>query len=209
MIWPCMVTAKTQYNLANARILRGTSLRRRLLRRGQRVSGGVAWAQKRLVWLVGQSVRMISSPVRESAPATGETLPQRLNTTGLMVTTKRSEPEDFLRLHLFPPKSVSLAGFSASDDAVCWKPFAGGEIGTARVRRAFASTRIRCWQRAFRPAHREILPPRCSPTTPRALDPHLPHCIVFATFDPSENRWKRSKLRTAARPQVRRERLLS
>ena len=187
-----MVTAKTQYNLKNAReyfvehLCVGD-----YYDEGQRVSGE---------WLGLGSERLgLAGKVRaddflrlceNQHPATGETLTQRLNTTRTKGGKDVANRRIFYDFTFSPPKSVSLAGFLGEDARVI-EAHARAATLALREFEAFASTRIRVGGVQHDRRTGNFAAALFTHDTSRALDPHLhTHCIVFnATFDSVENRW--------------------
>ncbi|MCI0746298.1 MAG: relaxase domain-containing protein [Verrucomicrobia subdivision 3 bacterium] len=189
----CVVTAKTQYNLANAREYFEEHLCvGDYYDEGQRVSGewqGISAARLGLSGNVRADdfLRLCEN----QHPATRETLTQRLNSTRSEGGATTANRRIFFDFTFSPPKSVSLAGFLGEDVRVL-------EAHARAVRtalgefEAFASTRIRTGRAQNDRRTGNFAAALFTHDTSRALDPHLhTHCIVFnATFDSVENRWK-------------------
>lgn len=188
-----MVTAKTQYNLKNAREYFEEHLCvGDYYDEGQRVSGewqGLGAARLGLAGKVRADdfLRLCEN----QHPASGETLTQRLNSTRSEGGETAANRRIFFDFTFSPPKSVSLAGFLGEDVRVL-------EAHARAVRtalgefEAFASTRIRTGGAQNDRRTGNFAAALFTHDTSRALDPHLhTHCIVFnATFDTAENRWK-------------------
>ncbi|MGI8966623.1 MAG: MobF family relaxase, partial [Limisphaerales bacterium] len=189
----CVVTAKTQYNLKNAREYFEEHLAvGDYYDEGQRVAGE---------WIgLGAERLQLSGKVRaedflrlceNQHPATGETLTQRLNTTRTEGGESAANRRIFFDFTFSPPKSVSIAGLMGEDKRIL-------EAHTRAVRsalrefEAFAATRVRAGREQSDRLTGNFVTALFTHDTSRALDPHLhTHCIVFnATFDVVENRWK-------------------
>lgn len=188
-----MVTAKTQYNLENAREYFEEHLCiGDYYSEEQRVSGE---------WLGSGAARLgLSGKIQaddflrlceNQYPASGQTLTQRLNTNRSAGQTDVANRRIFYDFTFSPPKSVSIVGFVGGDDRVL-------EAHVRAVRTAleefekFAATRVRIGGAKAERFTGNFVAALFNHDTSRALDPHLhTHCIVFnATFDPVENRWK-------------------
>jgi len=188
-----VVTAKTQYNLKNAREYFEEHLCvGDYYQEGQRVSGD---------WIgLGAERLGLSGKVRADEflrlcenqnPSTRETLTQRLNTTRTEGGETAANRRIFYDFTFSPPKSVSIAGFLGKDERIF-------EAHTRAVKtalhefEAFAATRVRASGAQNDRLTGNFAAALFTHDTSRALDPHLhTHCIVFnATFDPLENRWK-------------------
>jgi len=188
-----VVTAKTQYNLTNAKEYFEEHLCvGDYYDEGQRVSGewqGIGAARLGLVGKVRADDFM--RLCENQHPATGETLTQRLNSTRSEGGETAANRRIFFDFTFSPPKSVSLAGFLGEDVRVL-------EAHARAVRtalgefEAFTSTRIRTGGAQNDRHTGNFAAALFTHDTSRALDPHLhTHCIVFnATFDSVENRWK-------------------
>ena len=188
-----MVTAKTQYNLANARAYFEEHLCvGDYYDEGQRVSGewqGLGAERLGMAGRVGADdfLRLCEN----QHPATAETLTQRLNTTRADGDGNAANRRIFYDFTFSPPKSVSLAGF-LGEDARVLEAHARAVKSALREFEAFAATRIRANGEHSDRRTGNFAAALFTHDTSRALDPHLhTHCIVFnATFDASENRWK-------------------
>ena len=188
-----MVTAKTQYNLKNAREYFEEHLCvGDYYDEGQRVAG--EWTG------IGAERLGLSGKVRADGflrlcenqhPTTGETLTQRLNTTRTEAGENAANRRIFYDFTFSPPKSVSLAAFLGKDERIL-EAHARGVKLALREFEAFAATRIRSSGAQSDRLTRNFTAALFTHDTSRALDPHLhTHCIVFnATFDSVENRWK-------------------
>ena len=189
----CVVTAKTQYNLTNAREYFEEHLCvGDYYDEGQRVSGewqGIGAARLGLVGKVRADdfLRLCEN----QHPETGETLTQRLNSTRSEGGETAANRRIFFDFTFSPPKSVSLVGFLGEDVRVL-EAHARAVKSALREFEAFASTRIRTGGAQNDRRTGNFSAALFTHDTSRALDPHLhTHCIVFnATFDSVENRWK-------------------
>ncbi len=188
-----MVTAKTQYNLANAKEYFEEHLCvGDYYDEGQRVSGewqGIGAARLGLAGKVHADdfLRLCEN----QHPATGETLTLRLNSTRSEGGETASNRRIFFDFTFSPPKSVSLVGFLGEDVRVL-EAHARAVKSALREFEAFASARIRHGGAQGDRRTGNFAAALFTHDTSRALDPHLhTHCIVFnATFDTAENRWK-------------------
>ena len=188
-----MVTAKTQYNLENAKkYFREHLAIGDYYDEGQRVTGE---------WF-GQGAEQIglSGTIRaddflrlcdNEHPASGETLTQRLQTMRTVAGESRANRRVFYDFTFSPPKSVSVAAL-AGDDGRILDAHAFAVKSALREFEAFATTRVRVAGAQTDRFTKNIVSALFTHDTSRALDPHLhTHCIVFnATFDPVESRWK-------------------
>src|SRR5216110_2278211 len=189
----CVVTAKTQYNLKNAREYFEEHLCvGDYYNEGQRVAGewnGVAAGRLGLSGKVRADdfLRMCEN----QSPSTGETLTQRLNTTRTEGGENAANRRIFYDFTFSPPKSVSLAGFLGKDERIL-EAHARAVRSALREFEAFAATRVRTGGAQNDRMTRNFVSALFTHDTSRTLDPHLhTHCIVFnATFDSVENRWK-------------------
>jgi conjugative relaxase-like TrwC/TraI family protein len=189
-----MVTAKTQYNLKNAKEYFEEHLCvGDYYDEGQRVTGqwfGVGAERLGLTSKVGAEAFLRLCENRH--PASGETLTQRLN------TTRKDEAGDntanrriFYDFTFSPPKSVSVAALVGVDERIL-EAHAQAVRSAMREFEAFATTRVRVGKADYDRSTGNFAAAMFTHDTSRALDPHLhTHCIVFnATFDAVENRWK-------------------
>ncbi len=188
-----MVTAKTQYNLKNAREYFEEHLCvGDYYNEGQRVAGE---------WIgLGAEQLGLSGRVRaddflrlceNQHPSTGETLTQRLNTTRTEDGENAANRRIFYDFTFSPPKSVSIAAFVGKDERIL-EAHSRAVKTAVREFEAFAATRVRTDGAQNDRLTGNFAAALFTHDTSRALDPHLhTHCIVFnATFDPVENRWK-------------------
>lgn len=189
-----MVTAKTQYNLKNAKEYFEEHLCvGEYYDEGQRVAGQ---------WFgLGAERLGLTSKVRAEAflrlcenqhPASGETLTQRLNTmrtdeAGGNAANRRI----FYDFTFSPPKSVSVAALVGADERIL-EAHAHAVHSAMKEFEDFATTRVRVGKANCDRSTGNFVAALFTHDTSRALDPHLhTHCIVFnATFDAVENRWK-------------------
>ena len=188
-----MLTAKTQYNLRNAREYFEEHLCvGDYYDEGQRVSGQ---------WFgTGAEQLGLSGKVRaddflrlceNQHPATGETLTQRLNTVRTENGKEAVNRRVFYDFTFSPPKSVSVAALAGADERII-ESHTNAVRSALREFEAFATTRIRVGGGNLDRSTGNVVTALFTHDTSRALDPHLhTHCIVFnATFDPVEQRWK-------------------
>jgi conjugative relaxase-like TrwC/TraI family protein len=188
-----VVTAKTQYNLKNAREYFDEHLSvGDYYEEGQRVAGE---------WIgLGAERLNLSGKVRaedflrlceNQHPATGERLTPELKTTRIQDGQTVADRRIFFDFTFSPPKSVSLAGFLGEDKRI-FEAHARAVRVALRHFEAFAATRVRVGGARDERLTGNFVAAAFTHDTSRALDPHLhTHCIVFnATFDPVENRWK-------------------
>lgn len=188
-----MVTAKTQYNLKNAREYFEEHLCvGDYYNEAERVLGD---------WFgVGAERLGLSDKVRaddflrlceNQHPATGETLTQRLNTTRVKNGQSAANRRIFYDFTFSPPKSVSIAALAGNDKRIL-EAHERAVRSALREFEAFASTRVRTGGAHTDRQTGNFAAALFTHDTSRALDPHLhTHCIVFnATFDAAENRWK-------------------
>jgi conjugative relaxase-like TrwC/TraI family protein len=188
-----VLTAKTQYNLKNAREYFEEHLCvGDYYDEGQRVSGEWLGLGAQRLGLAGRvRAHDFLRLCENQHPVTGETLTQRLNTTRADGDGSAANRRIFYDFTFSPPKSVSLAGFLGEDGRVL-EAHARAVKSALREFETFAATRIRA-----RGEHRDrrtgnFAAALFTHDTSRALDPHLhTHCIVFnAAFDALEERWK-------------------
>ncbi len=188
-----VVTAKTQYNLNNAKEYFEEHLCvGDYYKEGQRVSGE---------WLGAGAERLgLSGKVRADEflrlcdnqhPATGETLTQRLNTTRVEDSRSTANRRIFYDFTFSPPKSVSVVALAGEDGRIL-EAHERAVRSAVREFEAFVSTRVRVGGIHADRRTGNFTAALFTHDTSRALDPHLhTHCIVFnATFDAVENRWK-------------------
>ncbi len=189
-----MVTAKTQYNLKNAKEYFEEHLCvGDYYDEGQRVTGlwfGVGAERLGLTSKVGAEAFLALCENRH--PASGETLTQRLN------TTRKDDAGDntanrriFYDFTFSPPKSVSVAALVGADNRIL-EAHAQAVRSAMKEFEAFATTRVRVGKANCDRSTGNFVAATFTHDTSRALDPHLhTHCIIFnATFDAAENRWK-------------------
>jgi conjugative relaxase-like TrwC/TraI family protein len=189
-----VVTAKTQYNLENAKEYFEEHLCvGEYYDEGQRVAGQ---------WFgLGAEQLGLTSKVRAEAflrlcenrhPGSGETLTQRSNTTRVNETGgNTANRRIFYDFTFSPPKSVSVAALVAADERIL-NAHTHAVRSALKEFEAFATTRVRIGKADCDRSTGNFVAATFTHDTSRALDPHLhTHCIVFnATFDAVENRWK-------------------
>ena len=188
-----MVTAKTQYNLKNAREYFEEQLCvGDYYNEGQRVAGD--W------YGLGVERLGLSGKIRaddflrlceNQHPATGETLTQRINTTRVEDGHAAANRRIFYDFTFSPPKSVSMVALAGEDGRIL-EAHERAVRSALREFEVFASTRVRAGGANVDRRTGNFAAALFTHDTSRALDPHLhTHCIVFnATFDSAENRWK-------------------
>jgi conjugative relaxase-like TrwC/TraI family protein len=188
-----VVTAKTQYNLKNAREYFEEHLCvGDYYNEGQRVAGD--W------YGLGVERLGLSGKIRaddflrlceNQHPATGETLTQRINTTRVEDGQAAANRRIFYDFTFSPPKSVSLVALAGEDGRIL-EAHERAVRSALREFEVFASTRVRAGGANVDRRTGNFAAALFTHDTSRALDPHLhTHCIVFnATFDSAENRWK-------------------
>jgi len=189
-----VVTAKTQYNLKNAKEYFEEHLCvGDYYDEGQRVAGewmGLGADRLGLSGKVGAEAFLRLCENRH--PASGESLTQRLNTTRMdEAGDNTADRRIFYDFTFSPPKSVSVAAF-VGEDARILEAHAQAVRSALREFEAFATTRVRMGRSNIDRSTGNFTAALFTHDTSRALDPHLhTHCIVFnATFDAVENRWK-------------------
>jgi conjugative relaxase-like TrwC/TraI family protein len=188
-----VVTAKTQYNLKNAREYFEEHLCvGDYYNEGQRVAGD--W------YGLGVERLGLSGKIRaddflrlceNQHPATGETLTQRINTTRVEDGQAAANRRIFYDFTFSPPKSVSMVALAGEDGRIL-EAHERAVRSALREFEVFASTRVRAGGANVDRRTGNFATALFTHDTSRALDPHLhTHCIVFnATFDSAENRWK-------------------
>jgi conjugative relaxase-like TrwC/TraI family protein len=188
-----VVTAKTQYNLKNAREYFEEHLCvGDYYDEGQRVAGEWTGLAAQRLGLAGRvRAEDFLRLCENEHPATGNTLTQRLNTTRAAAGKDAANRRIFYDFTFSPPKSVSLVGFLGGDTRVL-EAHARAVKTALREFEAFASTRVRGSGVQADRLTGNFAAALFTHDTSRALDPHLhTHCIVFnATFDAVEQRWK-------------------
>jgi conjugative relaxase-like TrwC/TraI family protein len=189
-----VVTAKTQYNLQNAKEYFEEHLCvGEYYDEGQRVAGqwfGLGAERLGLTSRVGAEAFLRLCENRH--PASGETLTQRLNSTRVdEASDNTANRRIFYDFTFSPPKSVSVAALVGADDRIL-EAHAHAVRSALKEFEAFATTRVRIGKANCDRSTGNFTAAMFTHDTSRALDPHLhTHCIVFnATFDAVENRWK-------------------
>jgi conjugative relaxase-like TrwC/TraI family protein len=188
-----VVTAKTQYNLKNAREYFEEHLCvGDYYDEGQRVAGEWVGVGAERLGLAGK-VRAddFLRLCENQHPGTGEKLTQRQNTTRTEGDKNTANRRIFYDFTFSPPKSVSLVGFLGNDERI-FEAHARAVQAALKDFEAFAATRVRVGGVRSERLTGNFVAAQFTHDTSRALDPHLhTHCIVFnATFDAVENRWK-------------------
>ena len=189
-----MVTAKTQYNLKNAKEYFEEHLCvGDYYNEGQRVAGEWIGLGAERLGLTGKVEADAFLRLCENQhPTSGDTLTQRLNSTRTDETGKTAANHRiFYDFTFSPPKSVSGVAMVGGDERIS-DAHAQAVRSALREFEAFAATRIRAGKTNSDRATGNFIAATFTHDTSRALDPHLhTHCIVFnATFDADENRWK-------------------
>jgi len=189
-----MLTAKTQYNLKNAKEYFEEHLCvGDYYNEGQQVAGqwlGLGAERLGLSGKVGSEAFLRLCENRH--PDSGETLTQRLNTTRMdEASDNTANRRIFYDFTFSPPKSVSVVALAGADERIL-EAHAQAVRSALRELETFATTRIRVGKANNDRSTGNFVTAMFTHDTSRALDPHLhTHCIVFnATFDAVENRWK-------------------
>ena len=188
-----MVTAKTQYNLTNAKEYFEEHLCvGDYYDEGQRVAGEWVGLGAERLGLSGKVraddfLRLVGN----ENPSSGETLTQRLKTTRTDDGESAVNRRIFYEFTFSPPKSVSIAALVSADERIV-EAHARAVKSALKEFETFAATRIRIDGGQSDRLTQNFVTALFTHDTSRALDPHLhTHCIVFnATFDSVENRWK-------------------
>ena len=188
-----MVTAKTQYNLKNAREYFEEHLAvGDYYDEGQRIAGEWIGAGAQRLSLSGQvRAEDFLRLCENQHPGTGEKLTRRLNTTRTEGDERAANRRIFYDFTFSPPKSVSIAGLMGDDKRIT-EAHARAVRSALREFERFAAARIRAGGDYGDRQTGNFAAALFTHDTSRALDPHLhTHCIVFnATFDGVESRWK-------------------
>jgi conjugative relaxase-like TrwC/TraI family protein len=189
-----VVTAKTQYNLKNAKEYFEEHLCvGDYYDEGQRVAGEWAGLGADRLGLSGKvGTEAFLRLCENRNPASGETLTQRLNKTRMdKAGDNAANRRIFYDFTFSPPKSVSVAAFVGADARIL-EAHAEAVRSALREFETFATTRVRVGKANIDRSTGNFTAALFTHDTSRALDPHLhTHCIVFnATFDAVENRWK-------------------
>lgn len=188
-----MVTAKTQYNLKNAKEYFEEHLCvGDYYDEGQRVAGEWVGAGAERLGLSGKvEAEAFLRLCENQHPESGETLTQRLNDTRMDDGSRTANRRIFYDFTFSPPKSVSVAALAGGDERIL-EAHANAVRSALNEFEAFATTRVRIGKVNHDRATNNFVTATFTHDTSRALDPHLhTHCIVFnATFDAAENRWK-------------------
>jgi conjugative relaxase-like TrwC/TraI family protein len=194
-IWQAVsvLTAKTQYNLQNAREYFEEHLCvGDYYDEGQRVSGEWVGTGAEQLGLTGKvRANDFLRLCENQHPASGETLTQRLNTLRVEDGKETMNRRVFYDFTFSPPKSVSIAALAGGDERIM-------AAHNEAVRSAmweletFAATRVRVGGDQGDRITANFAAALFTHDTSRALDPHLhTHCVIFnATFDLVEQRWK-------------------
>jgi conjugative relaxase-like TrwC/TraI family protein len=188
-----MVTAKTQYSLANARTYFSEHLAvGDYYQEGQRVAGewfGIGAASLGLSAKVGEAEFL--ALCENQHPRTGEGLTLRNNAFRKEDGEIKANRRIFYDFTFSPPKSVSIACLVAGHERIAESHHRAVRIALTEFER-FAATRVRKRMTDGSRLTKNLVAALFTHDTSRALDPHLhTHCIAFnATNDPEERRWK-------------------
>jgi conjugative relaxase-like TrwC/TraI family protein len=197
--WPfsntigCVITAKTQYSLNNARSYFADHLAvGDYYQEGQKVAGE---------WFgVGAQSLGLNGKIREADflalcenqnPQSGDSLTQRTNSVREQDGATAANRRIFYDFTFSPPKSVSVVALVADDQRIIEAHHRAMQTALNEFE-TFAATRIRKDKTDGSRFTRNVIVGLFTHDTSRALDPHLhTHCIVFnATFDATEQCWK-------------------
>lgn len=188
-----VVTAKTQYNLSNAREYFAEHLCvGDYYDEGQRVAGEwIGLGAERLNLSGNVRAEDFLRLCENQHPATGKRLTPELKTTRIEGGQTVADRRIFFDFTFSPPKAVSLAGFLGEDKRIFEAHARAVRVALTHFE-AFAATRVRMGGARDERLTGNFVAATFTHDTSRALDPHLhTHCIVFnATFDPVEHRWK-------------------
>jgi conjugative relaxase-like TrwC/TraI family protein len=188
-----VVTAKTQYSLANAQSYFEEHLAvGDYYQEGQKIGGGWFGVGAELLGLIGKVGEAEFLALCENQhPRTGGCLTQRKNDLRREHGEIRANRRIFYDFTFSPPKSVSIAALVAGDERIVESHERA--VGVALTEfETFAATRVRKRMADTSRLTRNLVAALFTHDTSRALDPHLhTHCIAFnATHDPEEQRWK-------------------
>jgi conjugative relaxase-like TrwC/TraI family protein len=189
----CVITAKAQYNLANAK----SYFREHLAvgdyyREGQRVSGEWFGEAAKALGLKGAVTETeFFAHCENEHPQTGDCLTQRKNSVRQENGATKSNRRVFYDFTISPPKSVSVVALVGGDERIIDAHEHAVRVAMVEFE-TFAAARIRKHKSRDCRLSKNIVAALFSHDTSRALDPHLhTHCVVFnATHDPVEHRWK-------------------
>jgi conjugative relaxase-like TrwC/TraI family protein len=168
-----VVTAKTQYNLANAREYFEEHLCvGDYYDEGQRVAGEWLGLGAQRLGLAGK-VRAddFLRLCENQHPSSGETLTQRLNTTRTEGGENAANRRIFFDFTFSPPKSVSIAGFLGKDERILEAHARAVRTALAEFE-SFAATRIRVGGAQTDRLTGNFAAAMFTHDTSRALDPH-------------------------------------
>jgi conjugative relaxase-like TrwC/TraI family protein len=188
-----VVTAKTQYSLANAESYFAEHLAvGDYYQEGQRVAGewfGIGAASLGLRGKVGEA-EFLALCANEH-PKTGGCLTQRKNSIRKEAGGTMANRRIFYDFTFSPPKSVSVAALVADDERIVESHERAVRVALAEFE-TFAATRVRKRMTDSSRLTKNLVAGLFTHDTSRALDPHLhTHCIAFnATHDSEEQQWK-------------------
>ena len=188
-----MVTAKTQYSLANAQTYFSEHLAvGDYYKEGEKVAGewfGVGAAALGLSGKVGEAEFL--ALCENQHPQTGDCLTPRKNSVREQDGEAKANRRIFYDFTFSPPKSVSIAALINGDERIVESHQRAVRVALTEFE-TFAGTRVRKNKANDSRLTRNVVAALFTHDTSRALDPHLhTHCIVFnATHDLEERRWK-------------------
>jgi conjugative relaxase-like TrwC/TraI family protein len=189
----CMVTAKTQYSLANAQNYFAEHLAvGDYYQEGQKVAGEWFGIGAESLGLMGKVREAEFLALCENQdPRTGGCLTQRKNIIRQESGETKANRRIFYDFSFSPPKSVSIAALIADDERIVKSHERAVRVALTEFE-GFAATRVRKQKADHSRLTRNLVAALFTHDTSRALDPHLhTHCIVFnATHDPEERCWK-------------------
>lgn len=188
-----MVTAKTQYSLANAQSYFEEHLAvGDYYQEGRKIGGEWFGIGAELLGLSGKVGEAEFLALCENQhPRTSDCLTQRKNVVRKEDGETKANRRIFYDFTLSPPKSVSIAALVAGDERIVESHERAVRVALTEFE-TFAATRIRKRKADDSRLTRNLVAALFTHDTSRALDPHLhTHCIAFnATHDPEEQRWK-------------------
>jgi conjugative relaxase-like TrwC/TraI family protein len=188
-----VVTAKTQYSLANAQSYFEEHLAvGDYYQEGQKIGGewfGIGAESLGLSGKVGEAEFL--ALCENQHPRTGDCLTQRKNVVRKEDGETKANRRIFYDFTFSPPKSVSIAALVVGDERIVESHERAVRVALTEFE-TFAATRVRKRMADTSRLTRNLVAALFTHDTSRALDPHLhTHCIAFnATHDPEEQRWK-------------------
>jgi len=188
-----VVTAKTQYNLRNAKRYFGEHLSvGDYYQEGQKIGGEWFGRGAEKLGLKGQVLANDFLALCENhLPQTGQTLTQRQRQVRKDEGREAAARRVFYDFTFSPPKSVSILAFVADEPRI-FEAHERAVRVALREFESFAATRVRRHGANTDRTTGNVVAALFTHETSRALDPHLhTHCVVFnATHDDTEQRWK-------------------